>query len=258
MRKPALLALLGLLAAALVAATVALAARGGAPAAKTTLPRAVARTAAAPSLGFQLAARIQSAGVVPMILHASGATSPTARRVHLKVEDVVAPDGTRLTGPSADEKVDGRFLYVRSSATRTTFGPLWVREALAALDSASTELKTLRAVSPDGLLAAAARARGVRPGPEAGVFHAWLPYRDPLVRAALAGVEGGIEYRHLRLTTWVGATGYVRLLLLTGRTPDGRSRLLLTLSLTDVGRRVAVGPPKAGSFVDFQLDTLRE
>jgi len=56
----------------------------------------------------------------------------------------------------------------------------------------------------------------------------------------------------------VGATGYVRLLLLTGRTPDGRSRLLLTLSLTDVGRRVAVGPPKAGSFVDFQLDTLRE
>ena len=255
MRK---VALLGVGLAALIAATVALAARGGSAARPASLADAVAQTATARSLEFQLTAHVEAVGSVPMTLHASGATGTRARRVHLKVEDVVAPNGARLKGPSADEKVDGRFLYLRSSATRPMFGRRWVREALTALGAGSTELRTLNALSPQGLLGAVARARAVRPGPDTGVYHAWLPYRDATVRRALAGVEGGTEYRHLRLTAWVGARGYVRLLLLTGATADGRSRLILTLSLGRVGGTVAVRPPGPGRFLDFQLSKLSE
>jgi len=97
----------------------------------------------------------------------------------------------------------------------------------------------------------------VRPGAEAGVFHAWLPFDDPAVRSALAGVEGGLEYRRLRLTAWTGSNGYVRLLLLTGRTPDRSSHVVLTLSLHGYGAPVAVTPPPQGRFVDFDLSQLR-
>lgn len=255
MRKAALLAVA---VAALVAATVAYAARGGSRAAAGhELADAAARSEAAASRRFQLTVHVEGAGPVPQTLHVDGAEGAAARNVHLKVDDVVLPDGRRLTGPFADEKVDGRFLYLRSSATQPMFGALWVRERLSALGAGSAELQTLRSVSPSALLQALPRAAGVEPGAQAGVFHARLPYRDAIVRRALAGVEGGVEYRDLRTTAWVGRDGYLRLLLVTGRTPDGAATLVLTLSLAGYGHRVAVTPPAAGRFVDFDLAQLK-
>lgn len=255
MRKAALLVVA---VAALVAATVAFAASGNSRAAAgDSLANAATKSEAVASRRFELTVHVEGAGPVPQTLHVDGAEGAAARSVHLKVDDVLLPDGRRLTGPSADEKVDGRFVYLRSSATRPMFGDLWVRERLSALGARSAELQTLRSVSPSALLRALPRAGGVEPGAQAGVFHARLPYRDATVRKALAGVEGGVEYRDLRTTAWVGRDGYLRLLLVTGRTPDGAATLVLTLSLAGYGRPVTVTPPGAGQFVDFDLGQLK-
>lgn len=243
---------------ALIAVSVAYAARGGRAAAPAGLHAAVLHAATAHSLRYDLTVQIAAPDAIPQTLHASGASSGDVQQVHLKVDDVVAPDGTKLTGPSADEKIDGTFLYLRSTVTRPLVGPLWVRERLAGLGPKSAELRTLESVSARELLRAVARARGVRVGAEAGVFHAWLPYADETVRSALRGVEGDREYRHLRLTAWVGRDGRVSLLLLTGRTADSSGRFVLTLSLGDYGRPVAVTPPAQGSFVDFDLSKLSD
>lgn len=142
--------------------------------------------------------------------------------------------------------------------TRAVAGPLWVRERVASLAPKAPELRMLRQVSPRSLLAAVGRARGVRPGADDGVFHAWLPFSDPAVRSALSGLEGGTEYRQLRLTAWAAPSGILRLVLLTGRTPDRSSAFLLTLALDRFGKPVAVTPPRAGRFVDYSLPALSE
>lgn len=257
MRRTALAAVFG---TALLAASVAFAARGAAGASGVLrLGQAVRRTQALPSLRFHLTAQIGRPGdPQPYVLQAQGAADRTAEHVHIKVDDVTAPNGTVLHGPSADEKVDGTFLYVRSTLTRTVAGPLWVRERLAALAAKAPELRTLRQVSPHAVLVAVARARGVRAGAERGVFHAWLPFSDPVVRAALGGVEGGTEYRQLHLTAWASPHGILRLVLLTGRTADGSSTFLLTLALDRFGQPVAVTPPPQGAFVDYALSQLSE
>ncbi|HET7571756.1 MAG TPA: hypothetical protein VFJ77_03705 [Gaiellaceae bacterium] len=249
---------LSALATALCAASVAFAARGGtAQARPVSLHAAVLRAASADSLRFDLTVQVDADDAIPQTLHVRGASAGGVQRVHMKVDDVVAPDGTTLTGPSAEERVDGTFLYLRSTVTRPLVGPLWVRERLSRLDRRSAELSTLRSVSASRLLTAFARARGVRAGAEAGVFHAWLPYADPTVRTALRGVEGDREYRHLRLTGWVGGDGRVSLLLLRGRTADRSSSFVLSLALGGYGKPVAVRAPGQGRFVDFDLAQLR-
>jgi hypothetical protein len=50
----------------------------------------------------------------------------------------------------------------------------------------------------------------------------------------------------------------LRLVLLTGRTPDGSSTFLLTLALDRFGKPVAVTPPPEGRFLDFTLSKLSE
>ena len=247
---------------ALLAASVAFATRGtasaSAPASRfaPSLAGAAKATAAAASYRFRLCAQIGQGGV-PYVLHVEGATGRSAQHVHLKVADMSTADGSKLTGPSADVKTDDAFLYVRSTATRSLTGPLWVRERLSTLTPDAPELQTMRQVEPSWLLRILPRARGVTRGPDAGVFHARLSYADPVVRKALAGVEGEIEYRHLRLTAWVAPNGLLRLLLVTGRTADGSSHFLLTLALDRYGRPVGVTPPPGGQLVDFDLSKLR-
>jgi hypothetical protein len=255
MRRMVAASVLGI---ALIAASVGFAARGGGAraAAPVGLHAAVMRAAAAPSLRFDLTVQMAAAGQIPQTLHARGASTPDVKSVHLKVDDVTAPDGTKMTGPFADEKIDGTFLYMRSTMTRPLVGPGWVRERLAGLGPKSAELQTLRSVAARQLLIAFAQARGVRAGAEAGVFHGWLPYADPAVRSALRGVEGDREYRHLVVTGWVGKDGRVSLLLLRGRTPDRSSSFVLTLSLGGYGKPVAVTPPGQGNFVDVDLSKL--
>jgi hypothetical protein len=250
------LALPGILAAALVAATVAYAADGSRSRGTGSLAHAVAASTSARSLRFQLTVRLEAPDVPPQTLHVAGATGGRQRYVHLKVDDIVAPDGSRIEGPSADEKVDGHFVYLRSTVTQQALGRQWLRERLSELEAGSPELRALQSVAPAALLHALTRVHAVAMGPQARVFHARLPYQDGAVRDALAGVDGGLEFRDLRTTVWLRQDGRVGLVLVTGRTADSRSTLLLTLSLSGYGRPVAVRPPGAGSFVDPSLGPL--
>jgi hypothetical protein len=230
----------------------------GAAARPVSLAQAAARTAAQPSLAFDLRAQIETIGRLPYVLTAHGALGRDTSHVTMKVADLHLPDGTVLTGPSAVEQTDGTFLYLRSTVTAPLTGGLWVRERLDALRAGSPELQILRALSPRALLRVLARAHELRRSDGGRVYHGWLPYADPLVSRTLAGLEAGTQYRQLRLTTWVSPQGRVLMVLLSGRTPDRSSTFLLTLTLDAFGKPVAVTPPRQGSFVDFDLDRLSE
>lgn len=244
-------------AASLVVASVALAASRGAAHKEVAFPTAAERTAAAPSFRFELTSQIIQPGEgQPYTLHAQGATRGRVEHLHLKVDDMTALDGSTMAGPSADVKLDGTFLYVRSTVTRNVVGPLWVRERLAGLAPTAPELKELRQVSPAAILAALRSAVDVQPGADAGVFHAKLLYANPFVRTALDGLEGGTEFRDLRLTAWSNPDGMLRLVLITGKTADRSARFLLTVALGGYDKPVAVTPPPQGNFVDFALSSL--
>ena len=233
---------LGAVAAVALAAVLAASAAASSPRG-TTLARAAERTALQPTLAFDLTAQIETRGAVPSVLHAHGALGRDTARVALKVAD----------GPSADERTDGAFLYLRSPG-----GDLWVREPLAALPPDAPELRLLHALSPRTLVLAAARARDLRRSDGGRVYHGVLPYADRVVSDALAGLESGRQYRRLRLTAWVSREGRVVMLLLGGRTADGSSTFLLALTLGGFGEPVSVRPPRAGSFVDLGLGRLSE
>jgi len=231
---------------------------GGAAARPPSLAQAAARTAAQPSLAFDLTAQIETAGKLPYVLNARGALGRDGSHVTMKVADLHLPDGRVLTGPSAVEQTDGTFLYLRSTVTAPLTGGLWIRERLNALRAGSPELQILRALSPRALLQVLARAHDLRRADGGRVYHGWLPYADPVVSRTLAGLEAGTQYRHLRLTTWVSPQGRVLMVLLSGMTPDRSSTFLLTLTLGGFGKPVAVTPPRQGSFVDFDLGRLSE
>jgi hypothetical protein len=249
-------AALAVVAATAVALVTAAAPGGGAAPKPPVLAQAASRTAALPSFSFQLTAQIENLGQAPYVLRARGATSGAASHVALKVDDVQTADGQILAGPSAVEETDGTFLYLRSSLTAAMAGGLWVREPLAALHPQSPELRILSQVSPRALVRLLTRAHGITPADHGRVFHATLPYTDGTVDETLAGLEAGTQYRHLRVAAWVSPAGRVRMLLVTGRTADRSSTLLLTLTLDGFDRPVAVKPPRQGSFIDFNLSRL--
>lgn len=229
-----------------------------APSPTSALAQAARRTAAVPSLQFDLTDQMLSAGQPPYVLNAHGALAGNAAEVAMKVANVRMPSGQVLTGPSADERTDGTFLYLRSSVTSSVAGGMWIRERLGALTGSSPELRALRAISPRALVLLLARAHDVRRAGRSRVYHAILPYTDTTVAQTLGGLEAGTQYRRLRLTAWVSPQGRVLMLLLSGRTADGSSTFLLALTLGGFDRPVSVRPPRPGSFVDFDLSRLAE
>ncbi|MBV8562335.1 MAG: hypothetical protein JOZ56_04535 [Actinobacteria bacterium] len=246
------------LAGALVLASLVAYAPGGHAAVRPSSPlvRAAQRTAATPSLRFDLTEEIQTARKLPYLLNARGALADKVAKVQMKIADVRTPSGQVLTGPSAIEQTDGTFLYLRSTVTTALAGGLWVREPLAALKDTSPELRVLHAISPRALVQLLTRAHDLRASDNGRVYHATLPYTDATVASTLAGLEAGTQYRHLRLTAWISPHGRVLMLLLSGRTEDKSSTFLLTLTLDGFGKPVTITPPRSGSFVDYDLGQL--
>lgn len=240
----------------LVSLAVLAPAGAAAPSPTSALAQAARRTAAVPSLHFDLTDQMLNAGMPPYVLNAHGALAGNAAQVAMKVANVRMPSGQVLTGPSADERTDGTFLYLRSSLASS--GGMWIRERLAALAAGSPELRVLRAISPRALVLLLARAHDVRRAGDSRVYHATLPYTDTTVAQTLAGLEAGTQYRRLRLAAWVSPQGRVLMLLLSGRTADGTSTFLLSLTLGGFDRPVKVSPPRPGSFVDVNLSRLAD
>jgi hypothetical protein len=232
---------------ALFAASVSLAAGGGRAAKLHSFPTVVSRTAGAHSLGFKLTVQIRDAALQkPYTLHANGAARGSSlENLYVKIEN----------GPTADTKLDGTFIYFRSTGTASEIGPLWVRERLATLKPKAPELALVRQVSAQAILGVLPFAVAVRSG-AGGVFHAVLPYANPYVRLALAGLEGNTEFRDLRLTAWSNRDGMLHRIRITGRTADGSKTISLLLGLGAYGKPVAVTPPRERDFLDVTLVKL--
>jgi len=241
MRKPALIALAALVAA--LSITFA-AARGSAAAPQPTLAGALARTAHVASLHYAFHVGILRDGL-RFTLHVRGQSNLRTISVHLAT-----------AGLSAQEVLDGPFLYEQAPNGMVVNGKWrWLRIDLARLRAGSSALAVLHALTPAPLLRLVGEGRllGAR-----SVYRGGVAYDDPVVRASLTRLTGGLEFRALRLTVWVGRDGLVHRLRLTGRTADHSSSLLLTAHLFAFNRPVHVSPPKPGTFMDEQLAQLSE
>lgn len=241
MRKPALIALAALVAALSIAFA---AARGTAAAPQPTLARALVRTAHVASLRYAFHIGIKRDGV-PVALRIRGQSD--ARTISVRVA---------TSAMSAQEVVDGPFLYEEAPDGMVVDGRWrWLRIDLGTLRPDSSAVAALHALTPAPLL------RVIGEGKLFGthsVYRGGVAYDDPIVRASLARLTAGLEFRQLRLTVWVGRDGLVHRLRLTGRTADHSSSLLLTAHLFGFNRPVHVSPPKPGTFIDKQLAQLDE
>jgi hypothetical protein len=244
--------------ALLGAASVALAATGGHAKQHPTLAQAVDRTAQVTSLRYVVHVRITKEGK-PLALRVRGQTDRHTISIALKLGDTTLPDGTKVPGPNGAVLIDGPFLYERAPSSVAVLGKVrWLRIELARLSPSSNELKTIHALTPTPLLRVLRRAHTAPAGPGALAVHGSVAYDDPIVRPSLAALEGGIEFRSLRVYARIGSDGLVHRMLLTGRTADGTSTLSVSARLFGFGRPVHVSPPAPGTFMDQNLLQLEE
>jgi len=168
----------------------------------------------------------------------------------------VQADGTKVPGPSGAALLDGPFLYERAPDNIVVQGTLrWLRLSTARLSKASDDLQAVRAMTPSPLLRVLGEAHMWQAGTR--LYRGTVAYDDPIVRTALARLTGGIEFRHLRLSAFVGRDGLLHRLLLTGRTADRKTTLQLSARFYSFGRPVHVSPPAPGTFMDEDLLQLR-
>jgi hypothetical protein len=252
MRRIAILAPL----AALVAASVAYAAAGR-TAEPVSLADAMKRTAHVSSQRFAVDVEITK-GRQPVGLHVRGASGPSALSMKMTTDELTLPDGTVVPGVDGAVLVDGPFLYERAPNGMAVGKLRWLRQRLADLSPASPDLRNIRNMTPVTLLQVLGEARmhPVRSGGAARVFRGALAYDDPVVRRGLSSLTGNVEFRGLRITTWVGRDRLLHRLRITGRTADRSSTLRLEARLYAFGRRVHVQPPAPGSFLDAKREQL--
>ena len=194
----------------------------------------------------------------PTTLDVRGRSGPGLLSVHVGMSKVTLADGTRVPGPDGAALLDGPFLYLRAPSSISVYGGVrWLRERVATLSPASPALHSLRDMSPAPLLRVVGESRATASGPSR-VFYGSVAYDDPIVRNALRHLTGGLEFRALELTAWIGRDGLVHRILLQGSTADRSAALRLTARLFAFGRPVTVTPPKEGTFMDKQLVGLQE
>ena len=251
MRKTALIGSLAVIAALPVAL-----ARNGDAAPKPDLSNALQRTSHVASKRYALTVRIVKRDG-PLSLRVRGQSNDQTISVNLRMGAVKLPDGSRVPGPSTAALLLGPFLFERAPSNMTVLGKLrWLRLHVADLSDASPELKAVHALTPEPLLRVLAEARLTQATPEGGLFRGTAAYDNPVVRASLTRLTGGIEFRNLRLSVYVGRDGLVHRLHLTGRTADKSTTLSLSARLFGFGRPVHVTPPKPGTFLDEHLAKL--
>jgi len=249
-RKPAVIGVL----ATLAALSSAFAAAGGDAAPKPGLRDVMARTVGARSVHYALHVRMRR-GDTPLALHVRGQANRGTISVSLHMGDLKLPDGTTVPGPSGAALLDGPFLYERAPNNIVVQGRIrWLRLSVRQLSSASDDLKAVHAMTPSPILRVVGEAHMWQAGSR--LYKGTVAYDDPIVRTALARLTGGIEFRRLRLSAFVGRDGRLHRIVLTGRTADGRTTLVLSARLYSFGRPLHVLPPAPGTFMDEQLSLL--
>jgi hypothetical protein len=234
------------LAASLLAAlSIAFAASGGHAADRPSLSDALTRTSHLASVHYGVRIQIREQGN-PVTLHIRGQSDAHTISVHFASQ-----------GMTGGELVYGPFLYEQAPDGIAVDGKVrWLRTTLSQLPPDSRQLMVLHALRIGPLLQVVGHGR-LRTNASGHVYRGLVAYDDPTVRASLANLTGGIEFRRLRLTVHVSG-GLIHRLLLTGTTADGSSTLKLAANLFAFDRPIHVVPPKPGTFMDVELEQLSE
>lgn len=232
--------------------TILLVSGGIAPAATPGLGEALDRTVHAASQRYVMQVAMQRGGM-PRSLRIRGRASAETISARLKVGDLKLPDGTKVPGPDGALLLDHAFLYERAPSNVVIFGNVhWFRLQVAS-PATSSALEVAHAITPAPLLRVLGEVPAWRSKPGSRLYRGGVAYDNPVVRASLERLTAGIEFRGLRVSAYVGRDGFIRRVLLVGRTADGKTSLKLSVRLFDFGRPVLVTPPKPGTFLDEEL-----
>lgn len=245
------------LAAALVAASVALASSGHSTKLRTpSLAQAAARTADVRSQRYSVELTIVQDRTTH-IMRASSAVAPGTISVALELDAVTLPTGDIIPSSSTAGLIDGPFLYEQAPDGLSIGGANWVRVSLATLGSSSPALRGMHGMTAMPLLHVLGEAHAYPITRNASIFRGTVAYDDPIVVTALQPLTVGLQFRDLRVTAWIGPGGLVRHVRLTGHTADRTTRLLIDAHLFAFGRPVHVTLPAEGAFMDDSLLRLR-
>ena len=248
MRKSLLLAFVSIFAVT----SVALAATGE-KVPRTTLVQAVDRTNRAPSLRYVLEISVTRPDSVAMSLNVHGIRGRGSLFIHVK-----AMAGA-LAGPQQSAMIDGPFLYEGSPNGVAIAGKVrWLRLPIARIGSRARPIETIHNLSPAPLLHVLDEWSGAKRRSSNGSFHGTVAFDDPIVQTALAGMDGGIQFRNVHFTARVGRDGYVHTITLRGRTADGTRTITVTAHLFAFDRPVTPRIPGEGTFMDQKLIGLAE
>jgi hypothetical protein len=234
------------------ALTTAFAVAGGGHAApKPDLAESAQKTEAVASERYTIHVRLMRAGT-PLSLHVHGQASERTISVKLQMGSLTLSDGTVVPGPNGAALLDGPFLYERAPSNVAVQGSIhWLRLSVAKLAPNSEDLSALHSMTPRPLLRLLRQANVARAG-DSSLFHGAIPYDAPALRP-LSKLTAGLEFRHLRVSAFVGRDGLVHRVVLTGRTADGHTTLSIRMRLYAFGRPVHVTPPAPGTFMDQEL-----
>jgi hypothetical protein len=242
----------------LFAASSALAASGKG-AREVALNRAVSRTARVGSVRYVLDIAVIRRRYPATVLHVSGVRGPGTLFVHVKSLAEVLADGTQIAGPEQSAMLDGPFLYEGAPNGIAINGTIrWLRVPVAHLGKASQALAAMRNLGPMPLLHVLDESPLARRHTRGGTVKGTVRYDDPIVRTALTGMTGGIEFRSLRFEAKVGADGFIHVIKMTGRTADGARTLSVSARLFAFGRPVHLTPPAEGTFMDDKSFVLAD
>ena len=245
------------LALVVLGTSVALAASTSDAARPASLQQALRHTVAVTTRRYTMRVTIARAKG-PTTLDVRGRSAPGLLSVHVGMSEVTLADGTKVPGPDGAALLDGPFLYLRAPSAISVYGGVrWLRERVATLSPASPALNMLRDMSPAPVLRVVGESRAAARGSRR-VYRGTVAYDDPVVRGALRHLTGGLEFRALRLTAWIGRDGLCHRILLRGRTVDRSAWLALSVRLFAFGRSVTVTPPKPGTFMDRTLSLLQD
>jgi hypothetical protein len=253
MRRPVLVAVpLALLAAG----AFSFAALGGNGPHAADAASANARTARAESVHYNVAVTL-TMKKQPMTLHIVGGASRQGLAVLLRLDDLQLSDGSSLPGATAAVRMSRPFVYERAPAVAGILGKVrWLRLSTLGLSPRSSVMSHIHALTPAPLLRVVAEAK-LRPTGTTGSFAGPVAYDDPIVSTALASLNGGLEFRNLRVHVVVGRDGLVHRVRIDGRTADGTSTLRVRARLYGFDRPVKIVLPKPGTFLDHQLEQLQ-
>jgi hypothetical protein len=215
------------------------------------LDGAVAKTSRAASLRYVMDIAVLRRRYPATVLHVTGARGPGALYVHVKSLAEVLADGTQIPGPSQSAMLDGPFLYEGApNGIAINGGIRWLRVPVAHLGRAAGALAAMRNLGPTPLFRVLQESSLAHVRARDGIFKGTVAYDDPVVRTALTGMTGGIEFRGLRFEATVGADGYIHVIKMTGRTADGSKALSVSVRLYAFGLPVRLTPPPEGAFMD--------